>query len=60
MPDLEGKRQGNTLDRMDQSLKAVFGRNCGIVSGEREDDQNGREIQIRLPLNGPMAERQDI
>ena len=60
MPDLEGKRQGNTLDRMDQSLKAVFGRNCGIVSGEREDGQNGREIQIRLPLNGPMAERQDI
>ena len=57
LPDLEGKRQGSSLDRLDQSLKTVFGRSCGIVSGEREDGQSGREIQIRLPLNGGTAER---
>lgn len=55
--DLERKRQGSTLARLDQSLKNVFGQSCGVDSGEREDGQPGREIQIRLPLNGGIVEK---
>lgn len=55
--DLEGKRQGSPLDRLNQCVKNVFGQNCGVVSGEREDGQSGREIQIRLPLNGGNMEK---
>ena len=50
--DLEGKRQGSPLMRLDQSLKNVFGQSCGITAGDREDGLPGREMQIRLPLNG--------
>ena len=49
--DLEQKRQGSPLVRLDQSLKNVFGQSCGITAGYREDGQSGREMQIRLPLN---------
>lgn len=55
--DLEGKRKGSPLDRLDQSLKSIFGRNCGVVSGDRQDGQPGREIQIRLPLNSGTVEK---
>jgi len=55
--DLEGKRQGSPLARLDQSLKNVFGPDCGVASGDREDGQPGREIQIRLPLNGGIMEK---
>ena len=55
--DLEGKRQGSPMVRLDQSLRNVFGPNCGIAAGDREDGQPGRELQIRLPLNGGTSER---
>ena len=55
--ELEGKRQGSPLIRMDQSLKNVFGESCGITAEDREDGQAGKELQIRLPLNGEAAER---
>lgn len=55
--DLEGNRQGSPIVRLDQSLKNVFGRRCGVVSGIREDGQPGKEIQIRLPLIGGNIER---
>lgn len=55
--DLEGKRRGSPLDRLDQSLKSIFGQNCGVASADREDGQPGREIQIRLPLNSETAEK---
>jgi len=55
--DLEGKRQGSPLDRLDRSLKNLFGQNCGVAPGDREDGQSGREIQIRLPLNGAAVDR---
>lgn len=58
--DLEGKRKGSPMDRLDQSLKSVFGQNCGVASGDREDGQPGREIQIRLPLNGGSEETYEI
>lgn len=57
MLDPEGKRQGNSLSRIDQSLKHVFGQGCGVVSGKREDGLSGMEIQIRLPLSGETVER---
>jgi len=55
--DLEEKRQGSPLIRLDQSLKSIFGRECGISSRDREDGQAGRELLIRLPLNGIIMER---
>ena len=54
--DLEGKRQGSPMVRLDQSLKNVFGQHCGIATGDREDGLPGRELQIRLPLSGETAE----
>lgn len=56
LPELEEKRQGSSLFRLDQSLKSIFGRECGISAGDREDGQPGSEIRIRLPLNGMAAE----
>ena len=56
MLDLEGKNQKNSLTRIDQSLKTVFGQSFGVVSGNRADGLPGMEIQIRLPLNDAMAE----
>lgn len=54
--ELERKRQGSPLARLDQSLKNVFGQNCGITAGNREDGLPGKEMQIRLPLDeGSMA-----
>lgn len=58
--DLEGKRQGSPLTRLDQSLKNVFGHSCGVGSGDRSDGQPGREIQIRLPLNGGTMENRTL
>ena len=55
--DLEGKRQGSPMVRMDQSLKNAFGEYCGVAAGARQDGLPGREIQIRLPLDGGMMER---
>lgn len=55
--ELEGKRQGSPLVRLDQSLKNVFGQNCGISAGDREDGLPGKEMQIRLPLSGENVER---
>ncbi len=49
--DLERKRQGSILVRLDQSLRNVFGPGCGITAGNREDGQPGKEMQIYLPLN---------
>ena len=43
--------------RLDQSLKNVFGQNCGISTGDRENGLPGKELQIRLPLNGENVER---
>jgi len=57
MLDLEGKRQGNSLARIDKSLKNVFGRDCGVTAQNREDGLPGTEIQVRLPLNGGTMER---
>ena len=57
MLELESKRQGSPLVRMDQSLKNVFGPSCGITPGEREDGLPGKEMQIRLPLSGGAMER---
>jgi len=50
--DLERKRQGSPLVRLDQSLKNTFGHSCGVTAADREDGLPGREMQIRLPLNG--------
>jgi LytS/YehU family sensor histidine kinase len=55
--ELESKRQGSPLVRMDQSLKNVFGPSCGITPGERADGLPGKEMQIRLPLSGGAMER---
>lgn len=55
--ELEEKRQGSPVARLDQSLKNVFGPNCGIRVGNRADGQPGRELQIRLPLSGETVER---
>jgi len=55
--DLEGKRQGSSLTRLDQSLKNVFGQSCGVISRNREDGLPGMEIQVRLPLHSNMTER---
>lgn len=55
--ELEGKRQGSPIGRLDQSLKNVFGQNCGISTGDRENGLPGKELQIRLPLNGENVER---
>ena len=52
--ELEGKRQGSPMVRLDQSLKNVFGQNCGIAAGDRADGLPGKELQIRLPLNGKI------
>lgn len=54
--DLEGRRRGSPLDRLNQSLKHIFGQNCGVISAERDDGQPGREIRISLPLNGETVE----
>lgn len=50
--ELESKRQGSPIVRMDQSLKSIFGPGYGIVAGNREDGLPGKEMQIRLPLHG--------
>lgn len=55
--ELEGKRQDSPMVRLDQSLKNVFGQHCGITSGDRADGLPGKELQIRLPLNGENVER---
>ena len=55
--DLEGRRQGSPMARLDRSLKNMFGQNCGIAAGDREDGLPGREMQIRLPLNGEAHEK---
>ena len=55
--ELEGKRQGSTMARLDQSLKNTFGLSCGIAAGDREDGRPGKELQIRLPLSGESLER---
>jgi len=55
--DLEGKRQGSSLTRLDRSLKNVFGQSCGVISRNREDGLPGMEIQVRLPLHSNMTER---
>lgn len=55
--ELEGKRQGTALTRIDRSLKNVFGRSCGVAARSREDGLSGTEIQIRLPLNGLHPEK---
>lgn len=57
MLDLEGKRQGTSLTRIDQSLKNVFGQSCGVSARNREDGMTGMEIQVRIPLQGGPAER---
>jgi len=57
MLDLEGKRQGSSLSRIDQSLKNVFGQGCGVVTRNREDNLPGMEIQVRLPLHGGTVGR---
>ena len=54
MLDLEGKRQEGSLTRMDQSLKSVFGQNCGVIAQNREDGLPGMEIQVRLPLQSAI------
>jgi len=58
--DLEQKRQGSPLDRLDRSLKSVFGQSCGVAFASHEDGRTGREIRIRLPLNVGTAERSGI
>lgn len=55
--DLEGKRKGSPMERLDRSLKNIFGQNCGVASGDREDGRPGREMQIRLPLNSGNLEK---
>ena len=55
--DPEEKRRGNSLVRMDQSLKNAFGRDYGVVVRGREDGQSGMEIQVRLPLGGGLLEK---
>lgn len=57
MLDLDGKRQGKSLQRIDQSLKRVFGSRCGVSAKIREEDHSGTEIQIRLPLHGRKMEK---
>lgn len=56
MLDLEGKRQGSSLTRIDRSLKNVFGQGCGVISRNREDGRPGMEIQVRLPLYSSIQE----
>lgn len=54
--DFEGKRQEESQNRMDQTLKNIFGQKCGVVERSRGDGLPGTEIQVRLPLNGtPMG-----
>ena len=55
--DLEGKRQGESLNRIDQSLKAVFGPHCGVAERIRKDGLPGTEILVRLPLDGTAVDR---
>ena len=55
--ELEGKRQGSPMVWLDQSLKSIFGPSCGIAAGNREDGLPGKEMQIRLPLNGGNMDR---
>ena len=58
--DLESKRKGSPLERLDRSLKQIFDRNCGVTSGDRQDGQPGKEIQIRLPLNSGTVEKYEF
>ena len=60
LPNPEGKRQESALTRMDHSLKSVFGREYGVLVGERKDGRPGREIQVFLPLNSSAVERETI
>ena len=57
MLELDGKRQGSTLNWIDHTLKDVFGPDFGVSMGAREDDLPGTEIQVRLPLSGRLNER---
>ena len=54
---MEERRQGSGLVRADESLKNVFGPNCGIVTRNREDGLPGMEIQVHLPLSGGNLEK---
>lgn len=54
---MEERRKGSTLVRVDQSLKNVFGKECGIITRNREDGLPGMEMQVRLPLSGGDLER---
>lgn len=53
---MEERRKGSSLVRADQSLKNVFGQNCGITTHNREDGLPGMEMRVRLPLNGGSQE----
>lgn len=53
----DGKRQGNSLSRMDQSLKNAFGEGCGIQVKGREAGLSGTEIQVRLPLQAGASDQ---
>lgn len=55
--EMEGKRRGSSLARIDQSLKSIFGKGCGAAAQSREDGQPGMEIRVCLPLNGVNPER---
>ena len=57
MQELEGKRRHNSVTRIDQSLKNVFGQSCGVTVRRQEDGLAGMEIQVRLPLNGGFMEQ---
>ena len=54
---MEERRRGSGLVRADESLKNVFGPDCGIITRNREDGLPGMEIQVRLPLNGGNLEK---
>jgi LytS/YehU family sensor histidine kinase len=54
---MEERRKGSSLVRADQSLKTVFGQNCGIITRNREDGLPGMEMQVRLPLSGDEPDR---
>lgn len=44
-------RKNSLLSRINHSLTDVFGANCGVSIGEREDGLPGTEIRVRLPLS---------
>ena len=60
MLEQDGKRQGRTIFKIDQSLKNAFGQSCGVVAKTKENGQPGTEIKIRLPLQGGSQENNPI